>query len=276
MLRCRCLSPLHKNSPIKNGLIKRATDFQGFMQLNTHSPFFTPFYRNNTLLIQLIIDEFIHIYDLNTKFKSIIEEHAESDDVLNFHSSFTQFLHLLIGSHPFNTQTLITDWISGPVTKLKNYSEYFSQNTEHQNKLHFNLSLVAHQTWLVIVQNLELFRFLKKESTSLPLPQFSEQFQRAFYHLQMRCNQIRRLIPRIVSTLWEDENVILYLLQKKEVLAEIYGSKFLSKQFKSPWNEPQLQELLIKRYRARGFDSLVPIINQHFLKTPSLSQEPHL
>ena len=65
-----------------------------------------------------------------------------------------------------------------------------------------------------------------------------------------------------MSPYWDNENVILCLLRIRQSLIDIYGEDFIDKRLKWPAKSKELLEFLSQRYRERGFESLLPTIQQ--------------
>lgn len=235
---------------------------------------FTAFYKDNALLIQFMIEEFIQSYPLTMQINTLIQERLDSIQNLNTVSfSLIQILGRLIGAPSQQENSFFSSWTKGPLTKLKEYCEQFSSNSAHKNKQYVNLHLAAQHTWMLAVNNFEMLLSLSAN----PNPQnpssmlFLLPLERAFQRLQRHFNQISRYIPRVTTAFWNNENVILYLFRKKSLLEEIYGSDFFYKRFKLSKKYPELIELLIKRYEARGFENLLPTIQYLFESKEMLS-----
>lgn len=240
-----------------------------FTQIREPDHHFSAFYEDNALLIQFILEEFVQFYQLIFQMKILIQDNLNSKQTLNsLSSSLVQILGRLVGYLPQQSRSPLSRWTKGSLTKFKEYCEQFSHNSSHQNQVHFNLHMASHQAWLTAIHNLELLNSLyisaytKKPKAIL----LFQSFQRAFHSLQMRCNQISRYIPRVMSAYWNNENVILCLLRKRALLDKIYGSDFLYKRFKWPITTPELIQLLVQRYQARGFEALLPTI-QHIIES---------
>jgi hypothetical protein len=208
--------------------------------------------------------EFVQTYQLTLQIKTLIQEHLNSTQTPKDFLSLIKILGQLIGCPPQQERSSFSWWTKGSLTKLKEYCEQFSRNSFHQNKQHIHLHLAAHQAWLTAIHNLELLNSLyvniytqNPEAILLILP-----LKRTFNTLHIRFNQVIRCIPRVMGDYWNDENVILCLLRKRAQFIEIYGSDFLYKRFKWPIKITELVQLLVQRYQARGFDTLLPTIQQ--------------
>ncbi len=225
---------------------------------------FTCYSEDNSLLVQFILVEFLHAYQLALQIKVLVTEYLDtihqSDQEFN---PLLQIFSKLLGSLPQQDQFSFFRWTKGSLTKLKEYCEQFSRNSKHRNADHINLQMAVHQAWLASMHNLTLLSSLQpaysrqQKTTFLLNP-----LKRAFNNLQIRFNQITRYIPQVVTAYWNNENVLLCLLRKRKQLAEIYGPDFFYKRFKWPLNADEIAQFIIKRYQKRGFDSLLPWIQE--------------
>lgn len=236
-----------------------------FTQISGPHHHFSAYYEDNSLLIQFMMVEFIQTYQLTFQIKTLIHEHLDSNEKSNsvLHS-LSHILGQLVGHFPHQGRSSFSRWAKGSLTKLKEYAEQFSRNSSHQNKQHVNLHMATHQAWLTALHNLELLNSLSmnpytpnSDAILLLLP-----LKRTFNTLQIRFNQVIRHIPRVMREYWNNENVILCLLRKRAQFIEIYGSDFLYKRLKWPVKTKELAQLLVERYQARGFEALLPTIQQ--------------
>jgi hypothetical protein len=221
---------------------------------------FKAYYEDNSILIQFVISEFVLTYQLASQIRDLTLKGFGSKQNLeeSIPSLFYHFNQLLgFGADP--DQSLC--WTKGPLTKLKNYCEQFSQNTENQNKIHWDLYTYVHQTWVTALENLELMNIFQ-QSRAIRLTKSSFlNIKRTFGHLEEQLNQIVKHIPRVLSSYKNNENVLFFLMRKKESLSEIYGSDFLSKIFNFSQTNTLFQ-LMTKKYIKRGFDHLLPRFEQ--------------
>lgn len=236
-----------------------------FTEISGPDQHFNAYYEDNSLLIQFIMAEFVRVHQLTSQLKTLTQEHLDSDQssrtILH---SLLQILGKLLGCFPQQKNSTFSGWTKGSLTKLREYSEQFSRNSSHQKRQHVNLHMATHQTWLAAIHYLELIRSLcinpytqNSDTILLLLP-----LKRAFNSLQIRFNQVIRSFPRIMNEYWNNENVILCLLRKKALFVDIYGPHFLFKHFKWPVKTHDLIQLLIQRYQLRGFEALLPTIQQ--------------
>jgi hypothetical protein len=247
-----------------------------FTQISGPDHHFSAYYKDNGILIQFMIVEFLQTYQLTFKIKTLIQEHLDSPQTSEtLYSSLIQLLAQLIGCFTQKERPSFSPWIKGSLTKLKEYCEQFSINSSHQNEHHIHLHLAAHQTWLTAVNNLEMLNSssdLNKKNSDVIL--FLQSLKKSFHVLQLRFNQVIQYIPKVIVDFWHNENVILCLLRKRSQLVEIYGPDFLYKRFKWPFKAKELVQLLINRYQERGFEALLPTI-QHILDSAETLNDAH-
>ncbi len=225
---------------------------------------FKAFYKDDSLLIQFIIVEFIQTYQLALQIKTLVQEYIDSIQTSDHaYTSLFQKFGQLIGS--LSKQEYFSQWTQGSLTKLKEYCEQFSLNSKHQNESHIHLNRAVYQAWLTAMHHFELLNALKPNKAQKKAYLLIS-FKRSCHHLQTRFNQVMRYIPRAMMTYWDNENVALCLLRKRTQLAAIYGADFLSKRFKWPIKLDEMISLVIQRYQKRGFDPLLPMIKNIVLE----------
>jgi len=71
------------------------------------------------------------------------------------------------------------------------------------------------------------------------------------------------LMTEIVSASSDDENVVLFLIRYHKHFDELYHSNFIGKLITKmyPNGLKDAERLLLKKYKARGFDYLLPFIS---------------
>jgi len=236
-------------------------------QIRGPHPHFNPFYEDNSILIQFIVEEFIQSHQLIFRVNTLIQEHLDSAELRNFLShSLIQLFRKLSGPLSQQEGSIPSQWTKGSLIKLKEYCRQFSLNSSHQNKRLIFLHRAAQQAGLLAIDCLELLTSLY---TNLSTPNseyilFLPPLKRSLYNLKKQFNQIRRYIPRILHDYWDNEHVLYYLLSKKKLLTEIYGDPFFEKYFKWPNQTSELMEWLIQRHQVKGFEALLPSIQNFF------------
>lgn len=236
-----------------------------FTQIRGPDQHFSAFYKDDSILIQFIVEEFIKSHQLTLKINTLIQQRLDTNLTLeSLCCALKQILSQLVGCLSQQEGSSFSRWSKGSLTKFKEYCEQFSCNSMRRNKQHTSLHMAAHQAWLTAIHNLEILNSLYSSSyiSNAEVVLFLVPFRRTFRDLQMRIDQISRYIPRVMRAFWNNENVILCLLRKKALLTEIYGANFLHNRFKWPMKTSELIELLVQRYQARGFEALLPTI-QH-------------
>ena len=236
-----------------------------FTQIPGPDQHFSAYYEDNSILIQFIMVEFVQTYQLTLQIKKLIQENLDSPQISSeLFPSLIQILGQLTGCLSQHERSAFSRWTKGSLTKFKEHCEQFSRNSSHQNKQHVSLHMAAHHAWLTAIHNFELLNSLYTNPYTQNPKTLLHLFplKRSFHILQNRINQIIRYIPHVMNDYWNNENVILCLLRKRAQFTEIYGSDFLYKRFKWPVKIKELIQLLVLRYQARGFEALLPTIQQ--------------
>ena len=230
-----------------------------FTQMRRTDQYFSPFYKDNFILIQFIVNTFIQSHELTKKIQDLYKEAFHSPFVIKAPPLLLcETLGNLVGYLPFQGSPY-SQWKKGPLTHFRDYCEQFFRNFPPTNPVFVNFQLSVHQAWLLAIQ---LFELLDSLCANFD---FNEYKVKAFTHTlikfmqDFRCHfrEISRKLPTLICQFCDDENVLLYLLRNSRSLERIYGANYLQRHFKCTMNEQELQEYLLKKYRAKGFESSV-------------------
>lgn len=227
---------------------------------------FNAYYQDNFLLIQFIVNEFLYAHQLANTISQISHQFLSAP----YHSAqilelLSQKISELMGNLSPHEHFPFSQWIKSPLTQLKDHSKQFSCNTHHQNKSHVLFHLKVHQMWLTAIHLLELIRYFQE-----PLQNKNQKnshfllIKRTFQTFTHSFNQVIRLLPLVVRSYIDNENVVYCLLRKREQLNAIYGQTFMSKLLKKPLAPEKLLQLLLTRYQARGYDKFLHSFDQLF------------
>lgn len=224
---------------------------------------FHAYYHDNSVLIQFVLAEFIMTHQLASQIKQCAQATFPSNqNSAEFVSPLFQQLNQLLGTAVNKEKTSASRWTRGPLTKLKNYCEQFTLNSQHRNKRHVALYTYVHQAWLSAIHNVELLSLFQQ---TLHVPVATSMFssiKRALTHLDQRLNNISKQIARILGSYQDNENVLFFILRWKDPLSKIYGADFITHIFKCFFQTDQVSQLLIQRYLKRGFEHLLPLIQE--------------
>ena len=243
--------------PIKKRLQTVPTEIQ-------RSNHFKAYFEDQHLLVQFILTEFLQSYQSHMQIKSILNKCFDDSAITDYHfSNLEKIMSQLVGYlSPQKQHTSISRWKRGTLSKLKEYTEKLLEQIKREDKQLQNLYKAVHRAWLIAVHNLELLHqsqnvFLKTEQASVEI----EKLKKGFKPLERELKRIKNQIPFLFRTYWNNENIIFCLFRYREALIGIYGNDF-NKKFKWPTNHSKIKNLLDKRFQERGFDSLLPHINQ--------------
>ncbi len=231
-----------------------------FTQIRKPNQHFNAYYYDDQILIQFIISELILTNELAWQIKKLADTGLQSIQALreSAHSLFHK-VNQLLGSASDNERLSTSRWEKGPLTKLKNYCEQLSRNHLHQNKNSINLYNYTHQAWLMALHNLELLSILQCSMTNLFI---LLTIKKDLSHLNRCLKKVIKQIPYILSLYKDNENVLFFLLKKRDILAKIYGSHFIDTFFESSTRVEDTLDFLIQRYMKRGFTDIIPLIHQ--------------
>lgn len=74
--------------------------------------------------------------------------------------------------------------------------------------------------------------------------------------------QIIESMQSLLGKFKENENVLYFLLRKRDKLTETFGVDLIHRLFNTASKKNKLGHFLIMRYQARGFDHRIPLIKQ--------------
>lgn len=232
------------------------------VQVKELSQHFNAFYDDNSLLVQFIVAEFILANQLTNQIRHLARLLFQSKYPLEQPViSLCQHFNQLLGIDASKGQHTALHWTCGPLTKLKGYCEQLTVNMQHQQKQSLTLYTHVHQAWLSAVRNYELLTILQQcvdisvsSSTLLTI-------KRSLHHLNQSLNHISKFMFRLLTLHKENENILFFLLRKKEILSQIYGSDFIHKIFKD-FPHDELSKRVLQKYHKRGFEHLLALANQ--------------
>lgn len=233
-------------------------------QIRGSNHHFAPFYHDNSILIQFVIEEFIQVHQFISKINTLNQNNL--DPINETNSCFESLIPLfkeLIDGRDHQDSSFSSRWTRGSLTKLKEYCEQFSHNSLNTHKQTVYLHMAAHQMWLMAVHSFELLNSLHPHDCARQSGRhvIVHSLKRSFHRLMMRFNQLSRHLSRAIRDYGNNENVIYYLLRRKEWLADIYGQDFLYQYFKGTKKGFHLIDVLLNRYQARGFETLLPSLS---------------
>lgn len=226
----------------------------------------TPLFHDPSILMQLIIDETIRSHQLFMQINSLLGQEIQSPQHLaKFSVDFNVLLDQLIGSPLLQEFSSSSFWTKGTLTKLKEYCRKVFNLSAYANKHLVNFNSAIHLTWQKTLYAFELFHSiyshsLPRTASTIYLLILKQSFDRILSHF----NKAIKTLPGILTDFWDNENVLFYLLRNKDALENIYGPNFLRKQFKCPHHPAKIQTLLMERYQTRGFEAVLPIIQNLF------------
>lgn len=225
---------------------------------------FHPFFHNNSLLLQFILTEFFQASS-EVRFISQLSESLEFGTYLcktleEDMDALIERLHNLAGCGEILYQ-LPWSMNRGILVKLKDYSDLLVHNA-NENEAFNHIHNYFHKVWLKCRQALDLL-----QSSNLVEGSLADTFKKIAVIIETINQSIRsaaKLIAQMIFEFRNDENVLFFLLRHHVQLQELYGREFLFKLFTKmyPKGMDAAEEFIVKKYRKRGFNDLIPVIKK--------------
>ncbi len=219
---------------------------------------FNPYFQDNTLLIQFIIAEFIATYHVFNRITFVEKQFLQSNETWkNCKPLLLHCFSQLLG--PYSNPDWLggSMWTKGHITKIKNYCLLLSKNMESNHSEEVILKDNIHQMWLSALLHVELLIEIQDSVSRQKVMEAHQKIRRALNHLQKRLNSMAKQILRVTSTFSDNENVVFFLIRKKEQLVEIYGENYMEKILKFSTKKTGSFRYLMKKYVNRGFGHLL-------------------
>ncbi len=215
-----------------------------------HTSHYNSYHFNDGLLFQFILHELIYSSEIILDVINLMEE-TETSEVL---ATMNDTLGRLVGASHESMRLL--SWMPdhSPLTKLKNYCALFANQSKDSEKPAHLLHSCSDQAWLGFVQAL---RFLREEA-KLP-----------FLHIQKAIIPMKKLkstVGKMLPHFRDDENVLFFTVRHHEQIDTLFGQHFVHKLMLElfPDGLDSACDFMVARYTQRGFESLIPEIEQQF------------
>lgn len=226
---------------------------------------FAPFFHNNVLVFQFIIKEFLaaskemqNVVQLSNKIKS---NNLSADQAKPLLMELSFSLSKLAGAKREASYQLPWNIHRGILTKLREHADLFAQSM-NEDSMGYNLHDYFHKALLKCKLALDILN-LKYEESSVDTSKIC-------MHIEQAKREINRSAKLLVQTIFrfrENENVLYCLLRYSDRIEELYGKHFLRRLLRKmhPPTLAQVFDFLKKRYTERGFNYLIPSIEQKLL-----------
>ncbi len=152
----------------------------------------------------------------------------------------------------------------GIFAKLKNYCTLFSQNANDENKEQLELLREANKGWLLALEALNDMQVPLHNEKTLESGPLSVVVAK----IGVSIDRMKKLVALLAMPLYTDENVLLFIIRHHEALDRLHGSGFVKKTLMKmyPQGLEASERFLIKKYKARGFTQMIPLIQTAFSK----------
>ncbi len=227
------------------------------LKVNASTQHFRSFYQENSLLIQLVLKELSDIFTLTSPLRSLLQMDFLDDDAWFDH--LDNFLKSLVGEHD---EGAFTSCEKGPLARLKSYCQHFQIVDVLQDRPLINFSFQVSQVYLHVKQVWHLMHSFETCVNQRKKHAFLVKIQKNAHVMLLMLENILKLFLSCLKKFSDNENVLFFLLRKKTLLIKIYGLTLIQQLFSTFSKKGCLSTLLIKRFKSRGFDHLLPIIKR--------------
>jgi hypothetical protein len=151
----------------------------------------------------------------------------------------------------------------GSLSRLRLYCHHFSGGDEQvdkdASKLHESITRALAATQQAN-QLLQAARMLVQKNR---LPDVKKLYL-ALEKADMQMKRFSSLIPQIINSFSDDENVLFFIVRHSSELDDYYDCAFVFEALNTmfPKGADEACHFIIKKYKNRGFDKLLPIINE--------------
>lgn len=229
--------------------------------------------QSHGLLFQFLMREFLTVFRIVQRIENLVSE-IEGDGLINFDekqelpqilANIYQAITHLTGKAVINEPHFPWSTDRGCLNKLHHYCYLFThlcpvlkKDSSEMNtcvRKAFHSAQESRETVVCIHHELPFNRPLHGDMTIL----FS-----LLDKIIDNISKTSRLIVPITLSYRNDENVLYFLLNHREVLDNLYQSSFTANAFEQmyPGGVAEVKEFLLKKYTQRGFQHLLTTINQ--------------
>lgn len=234
-------------------------------QLNTY-------FHDNSILFQFILHEFLRAYSegQNIRYFSLGNFPSETSNFSEIEKQVHELIEKLnVFSSSPQDQLWHLPWNFdlGILTRLKNYSYLLARNAETtDDPLLYNLHDQFHKGWLNCKQMLDaIANFLLPSHPHFRNKDHLLEIDRNLRKLKSHIQLQSRLIVNTLMQFQQDENVIFFILRHHRRFIQVFGVRYLQQLIQRLFPEGgmrEMQQLLTRCYSLRGFDHMVPVINE--------------
>lgn len=226
---------------------------------------FKAYYQDNSLLIQLMVIELFEIHQHMQLFKSFVNGILRD----NIQPMKKCLIHLT-GLPEEQVFQPAMSWEKCALLTLKNYCECFFLNLKNQSLTKMRASYYTDQ---MVAESLHLLNLiLLFQKGKINEEKVFKLTQSLIQNFSQNFSLFKNLLLKILRKFHENENVIFFLLRKKDLLNKLFDQIELKKLFNFFTKRNDLIRLLITRFKSRGFDNLLSTIKQELFFYESYKQ----
>lgn len=230
------------------------------------------YYHSESLLFQFILYDFLHTHgdiikmiELAAKFSFVSKEKVKAGVKRQVLCELIHISQHLAGSSYAYMRLFSWNHEGEILHKLNNYCALFSRLSTLDPSQSTKFYQHANQMWISCIRLHDLFCSMldtPQKNWSGPLSNFHAQMARLTNGIKRFTVMLAQIIPKYSN----DENIIFFILRHANEFDVIYNQGFVKNLFNkiSPDGLDYLQNSIVDKYKNRGFDNLIPIINTKF------------
>jgi len=230
------------------------------------------YYHSESLLFQFILYDFLHAHgdikkliELAAKFTTISKEKAKIAVKRQVLCELIQISQHLAGSSYAYMRLFSWNHEGEILHKLNNYCALFSRLSSLDPSQSTKIYQHANQMWISSIRLHDLFCSMldsPQKNWSAPFSNFQAQMAKLNNAIKRFTVMLAQIIPKYSG----DENIIFFILRHVNEFDLIYHQGFIKSLLSqvSPNGLDELQNSIVHKYKIRGFDNLISIINTKF------------
>ncbi|MEC7839728.1 MAG: hypothetical protein VX777_06785 [Chlamydiota bacterium] len=229
----------------------------------------TSYHQNDSLLLQFVLSEFLLTYqetiNLHTKYKELSTAYAEKKSKSEKITTLRQLIKItekLTGASHNYMRIFSFHQDGGLLNKLNHYCSLFNRQSPNSLKEAHSIYSCVNASWLGCIQLHDCVLALEELPLSRwkePLEEISVLERKIFWEM----SQIPKLLPKLIGEYSNNENVIFFIVRHhhdfEKLISESFVKNLLNDLYDDGVNEAK--SFLLRRYRRRGFEQLIPIIS---------------
>jgi hypothetical protein len=236
---------------------------------SAHSPRPRPqvksYHQQRHLLVQFLLTELLRAHTQASTIKTLFQTYQNAAPLEMLEPIIAHITQLVGSTHKYMRLFDSSDY--GLLTKIKHHVNLLYQHAGLAQKEELLMHRELNHAVMITLKLLDVAKQARfdQEIDFILLEESIEKVVRSL-------KRFSRLTVKTIRLFRRDENVLFFLLKQQQALNTLFGEHFVAKVFKKMFTHglPEGERFILKRYRDRGFEYLLPVIHSRFteLATP--------